>query len=996
MAEKDKSKERLRQDRQRQREEAAQEKKHQKVIELASRWTKKDKSDFYRTIVSFGVARTAACIRGETGSNPDTPNGGYNRSRAASSSSNRRQPPLNRNVTLTVLEHDWTRFKELSGLAKKPDEVMEEYYHYFIKLCQQVVDKNSNNIQNRQSRESSMSSTYPRIETSAAGDEDDDKDDKDDKEDGAGDALPLDRAKRVLKRVELMNLIRDEILTNPRVDELLAAGRRSPGLPSWWTAGVHDKPFLVGLAKHGINRQDLIVADETLPFAAISQHFATLQKELQEKKRIAAANGEHLEHLDIDMKQQVDSTEDPVERAVKAAALADQVDTPASVPGSRDLLDVSLMGHVEGIVHEHLSIIKSEDGVKVAEGSEAIMDDISLPFLRNDGDVFDNVEASLGTGMDRLVKGLLGVNGAEAAVEATSTLGVDKFPLIAVKQGSPGAASTPIAPGSTTKDRKPTPPREPEEFVWPKEAVVLRRVDHLIDIVMNPKPVAGRRRKVIGVLIPVVRGISEPTPTTGLSKKELDGYYGSDAEERSDKEEEIASTNSIPPSPNKKVTAKEKPTMKPKEPKESTQQDKEKGKGKVPDPAQEKGKKAKKRKGQVEEEDQDDGGPAMHKKKKAKTKALPAGPSTSASLVTISSEPNGIDSGGSSTSKQPGMKLLIKLKMPVASTTTEATLPTTKTKGKKSEAAAKPKAKPAKERAPVAKRGREDKIRPDKKFAHVHEQEAESSGSDTDEMMTMASKQIEHLQRKIQKMQRTASPSTSSKIKVSLNALSALAGISTQGNASTTKPSTTGNSRSPLSNHQVSDTRRAGPSQKSSSGRPRGRSMSRSWSWPTISLELILRIILVILLKIIILLKIPFIDPVSLPFPFSFQTQIRIQIRVASTIDWHQYRQEPMALGSTMSSSAKEQQQPYSHQDRGTHYQNGVGLTHADIGHSQSTDQHQYQQHNRHQQSVGGGQVNEKKRAGEGFGVSKRRNDLADEARYEGDGVQHRHKKARA
>ena len=98
---------------------------------------------------------------------------------------------------------------------KKPDEVMEEFYHHAVKVCQQVVDKNTNSALTRQSRESSLSSTQYKVEGNSNGGDDDD--DKDDRDDGGGDALPLDRAKRVLKRIELMNVIRDEILTNPQV-----------------------------------------------------------------------------------------------------------------------------------------------------------------------------------------------------------------------------------------------------------------------------------------------------------------------------------------------------------------------------------------------------------------------------------------------------------------------------------------------------------------------------------------------------------------------------------------------------------------------------------------------------------------------------------------------------------------------------------------------------------------------------------------------------------
>lgn len=214
VVEKDKAKERLRQDRQRQREEAAMEKKYQKEIELASRWTKKDKSEFYKTITSFGVVR----LRGGATRSRSSTSSGFHPQHSSSSHSRRQSRHHSYAATIS---HDWTRFKELAGLSKKPDEVMEEYYHHFIKVCQQVVDKSASH--GRHSRESSLASNH---RNGAAEDDEDkeedkeDKEDKDDKDDNNGDVPPLDRARRVLKRVELMNIIRDDVLSNPLVRQI--------------------------------------------------------------------------------------------------------------------------------------------------------------------------------------------------------------------------------------------------------------------------------------------------------------------------------------------------------------------------------------------------------------------------------------------------------------------------------------------------------------------------------------------------------------------------------------------------------------------------------------------------------------------------------------------------------------------------------------------------------------------------------------------------------
>lgn len=602
---------------------------------------------------------------------------------------------------------------------------------------------------------------------------------------------------------------------------------------------MHDKPFLEGLAKHGINRQDLIVTDESLPFAAISRHYATLQKEQREKKKIAATNGEN---MDDTVKQEEDGGEDAVERAVKVAALADQIDRPSSLDGADggDLMGPSLLGHVEGIVGEHLSTVKTEEEIKVSLVSETVMDDVSLSFIQDTKNILSTGGAALGKGLDSPIQRLIGMSGVETGETATIP-DIDKSLLsesAIMKSESPSVASGQTSSGPVTKDRKPTPQQESEEFVWPKEAVVLRRVDHLIDIVMNPKTVVGKKRKMATVAIPLIsNGVGSPAAGSG-KKALLDRDFGSDTGDRSDHGEETASAYSIPPSPNKKpaIGKKEKLAKKPKEQVQpEKQKETEKGKkAKVPEPVLVKGKKDKKRKGQTEEEDQAENAPVTPKKKRAKTKALPPVLTTSASLVTISSETNGTGPDGSS-SKNSGLKLLIKLKMPPLAPPAQVTPPSdVKSKGKKPEAKAKPKAKPVKERPPAAaKPNIDDKPQPTKKpVSERKRKDADSSGSDTDEMMAMASKQLEYLQRKIQekkKMKRTSSPPSSirdggksSKVKATP------VGGSIQGNASVAKPLTTRYSRSPPPSHLDSATRRSESAQKPSAGRQRGRSRSRS------------------------------------------------------------------------------------------------------------------------------------------------------------------------
>jgi hypothetical protein len=46
-----------------------------------------------------------------------------------------------------------------------------------------------------------------------------------------GEVVPYDRARRALKRIEQMKLIREKVLVDLKLDEFLRASRRTSGLP---------------------------------------------------------------------------------------------------------------------------------------------------------------------------------------------------------------------------------------------------------------------------------------------------------------------------------------------------------------------------------------------------------------------------------------------------------------------------------------------------------------------------------------------------------------------------------------------------------------------------------------------------------------------------------------------------------------------------------------------------------------------------------------------
>ncbi|KAI9002707.1 SNF2 family N-terminal domain-containing protein [Gaertneriomyces semiglobifer] len=210
-AAKEEAKRQQAEERTRLKQEKEQEKQRAKEYDM----TRREKQEFIRTLISFGV---------ET-------------------------DPKDRS------QRDWTRFKELSNLRKSHD-ALEAHYQKIVSTCEAVI---------RQTEEAATNE-----DGQAVIDEEEQK--RRDKE--AGEPITYDKAKKLLKRIDQMRVLRDEILTHPEVDQRLAHYKRNgrSGLPSWWSTD-YDKPFLLGIAKWGLHRSDLIMEDRESVFYQLHQEF---------------------------------------------------------------------------------------------------------------------------------------------------------------------------------------------------------------------------------------------------------------------------------------------------------------------------------------------------------------------------------------------------------------------------------------------------------------------------------------------------------------------------------------------------------------------------------------------------------------------------------------------------------------------------------------------------------------------------------------------------
>uniref|UniRef100_A0A8C7VCF7 Chromodomain helicase DNA binding protein 7 n=1 Tax=Oncorhynchus mykiss TaxID=8022 RepID=A0A8C7VCF7_ONCMY len=171
--------------------------------ERRQRWTRREESDFYRVVSTFGVI--------------------YDTDRQL---------------------FDWTQFRAFARLDKKSDESLEKYYFSFVAMCKRVC---------RMQVKANTELPDPTLII---------------------DPITEERASRTLYRIELLRRIREQVLPNPLLGERLRLCQPSSDLPEWWACRRHDHDLLLGASKHGVSRTDYhILNDPALGFLEAHRKF---------------------------------------------------------------------------------------------------------------------------------------------------------------------------------------------------------------------------------------------------------------------------------------------------------------------------------------------------------------------------------------------------------------------------------------------------------------------------------------------------------------------------------------------------------------------------------------------------------------------------------------------------------------------------------------------------------------------------------------------------
>uniref|UniRef100_A0A8C5NC61 Chromodomain-helicase-DNA-binding protein 8 n=1 Tax=Gouania willdenowi TaxID=441366 RepID=A0A8C5NC61_GOUWI len=185
-------------DRRRRRCEQASKLKEIARQERQQRWTRREESDFYRVVSTFGVEK----IKKEPGLPEGTP------------------------------EFDWTRFRTFARLDKKTDESLSRYFRSFVSMCRRVCHLRPGH---------------------------------DDPPESTQMVAPIteERASRTLYRISLLRRLRERVLPHPCLEERLPLAPYTSELPAWWSLPDHDRQLMLAASVHGVSRTELSIFPDT-------------------------------------------------------------------------------------------------------------------------------------------------------------------------------------------------------------------------------------------------------------------------------------------------------------------------------------------------------------------------------------------------------------------------------------------------------------------------------------------------------------------------------------------------------------------------------------------------------------------------------------------------------------------------------------------------------------------------------------------------------------
>ncbi|XP_064789012.1 LOW QUALITY PROTEIN: chromodomain-helicase-DNA-binding protein 8-like [Oncorhynchus masou masou] len=126
-------------------------------------------------------------------------------------------------------ELEWARFRTFARLEKKTDESLSRYFRCFMAMCRRVCNLRPASGEDPSELGQSLA------------------------------PITEERASRTLYRISLLRRLREHVLPHPSLEELLLLAPPSSELPAWWSTPAHDRELMLGSALHGVSRTELSV-----------------------------------------------------------------------------------------------------------------------------------------------------------------------------------------------------------------------------------------------------------------------------------------------------------------------------------------------------------------------------------------------------------------------------------------------------------------------------------------------------------------------------------------------------------------------------------------------------------------------------------------------------------------------------------------------------------------------------------------------------------------
>uniref|UniRef100_A0A8C8ETX0 Chromodomain-helicase-DNA-binding protein 8 n=1 Tax=Oncorhynchus tshawytscha TaxID=74940 RepID=A0A8C8ETX0_ONCTS len=144
---------------------------------------------------------------------------------------------------------EWARFRTFARLDKKTDESLSRYFRCFMAMCRRVCNL-------RPARGEDLSDLGQSMAP-----------------------ITEERASRTLYRISLLRRLRERVLPHPSMEESLLLAPLSSELPVWWSTPAHDRELMLGAALHGVSRTELSVfSDPQFSFSQARHDYLEIQQ----------------------------------------------------------------------------------------------------------------------------------------------------------------------------------------------------------------------------------------------------------------------------------------------------------------------------------------------------------------------------------------------------------------------------------------------------------------------------------------------------------------------------------------------------------------------------------------------------------------------------------------------------------------------------------------------------------------------------------------------